>query len=117
MGSSGEKFPKAVRLIKPSEFQRVKKEGKTTRAGAVKIASLTGNIRRLGVVVSKRVGKANQRNRLKRVVREFFRKNKSLFPRGDNVVIFSPGVADLENDHIRKMISKALAKITVTNCL
>jgi ribonuclease P protein component len=36
---------------------------------------------RLGVVVSKKVGKAAQRNRIKRWFRELFRRNKDLLPK------------------------------------
>lgn len=36
--------------------------------------------RRICIGVSKKVGKAVVRNRIKRIVREFFRRNKELFP-------------------------------------
>lgn len=35
---------------------------------------------RLGVTVSKRVGKAVTRNRIKRIIREYFRSNRSILP-------------------------------------
>ncbi len=42
---------------------------------------------RLGIAVSKKVGKAVARNRMKRVVREVFRKNRASFPRACDIVV------------------------------
>ena len=51
---------------------------------------------RLGITVSKKVGNAVQRNRVKRVVREVFRRNQTLFSNGsDYVFIAKAGAADL----------------------
>jgi len=44
------------------------------------------DISRLGITVSKRVGKAVKRNRIKRLLREFFRLNKQIFPKGFDVI-------------------------------
>lgn len=42
---------------------------------------------RLGITVSKKVGNSVTRNKIKRLVREFFRLHKALFPRSCDVVI------------------------------
>ena len=52
---------------------------------------------RLGITVTKKIGKAVKRNRIKRHVREFFRLNKHSLPPGcDLVVIARMGAAELD---------------------
>jgi len=66
-------------------------------------------ITRLGVTVSKRVGKSVIRNRVKRLIREFFRLNKHLLPQGhDMVIIARPGAAQLDFWEVKEELGEAL---------
>jgi ribonuclease P protein component len=49
----------------------------------------TQGIKRLGITVTKKTGNAVKRNKIKRLIREFFRLNKSLFPDKHDVVIMA----------------------------
>lgn len=51
------------------------------------VANFPDRSTRFGITVSRRVGGAVKRNRLKRVIREYLRNNKSLWPGGKTVVI------------------------------
>jgi ribonuclease P protein component len=69
-------FPKTRRLMRDSDFQRVKREGQTERGklmvlGAFGVKDSGG--RRAGFVVSRRLGNAVVRNRVRRRLREIVR--------------------------------------------
>lgn len=51
------------------------------------MCSNTQGAKRLGITVTKKTGNAVKRNRIKRLIREFFRLNKALFPAGYNDVV------------------------------
>jgi ribonuclease P protein component len=76
-GSFG--FGRKERLADPQDFKRVMKTGRKV-ASKNFILFMKENdkkFHRLGVVVSKEVGSATYRNRIKRLSREFFRLHKS----------------------------------------
>ena len=68
-------FPKSMHLRKHSDFDRVfaQKCSHANRVLVVYSMANGMNVSRLGLVVSKKVGKAHQRNRWKRMIREIFR--------------------------------------------
>ncbi len=76
---SGNGYPKKERLLKRSAFLILSKTGKRCqqRHFLCVFKKGSGERSRLGITVTKKVGCAVKRNRIKRVCREFFRFNKS----------------------------------------
>jgi ribonuclease P protein component len=71
------RFPKSCRLVQPSEFERVKKEGRSERGVLLILGALQSqdqHFLRAGFVTSKRIGGAVVRNRVRRRLREIVRK-------------------------------------------
>lgn len=68
-------FAKSSRLLKPAEFQKVRREGGRLSTRRFNIYVLPNGLphHRLGLSVSRRVGNAAVRNRVKRLLREYFR--------------------------------------------
>jgi ribonuclease P protein component len=68
-------FPKTSRLRKRRQFQRLS-YGKRHAGNWIVLESRENNqgVIRLGITVTKRYGKAHDRNRFKRIVREAFRR-------------------------------------------
>ena len=91
-------FRKKERITKKSEFQTIIKHGAryTTKNFVIIIHQNNRDLRRLGISVSKKVGGAVKRNRVKRLVREFFRLNKHQLPESkDFLFVAKPGSIEL----------------------
>ncbi len=69
--------------------------------------------RRVGMTITKKVGHAVDRNRVKRVLREVFRRNREIFPAGADVVLVAkqgaPGVGYHDAVEELSRIAAALA--------
>jgi len=99
-------FPRAARLLRPSDYRAVfaKARVKVSRRHFLLLA-LPGSPSqaRLGVVVSrKNVPAAVQRNRVKRLVRESYRRNRARLVGADLVVLARKGAHELENAAIHR---------------
>lgn len=73
-------FGKNFRLLSASDFARLKKNAQLFKSHTFFIyhrsnQDLALSHARLGIAVSKKVGKAHDRNRLKRIIRELFRQH------------------------------------------
>ncbi len=67
---------------------------------------------RLGITVTKKIGNAVLRNRVKRLVRESFRRHKALFPAGlDVVFIAKPKAAAVEFQAVEREMEALCRKV------
>jgi ribonuclease P protein component len=94
----------ADRLKRRSEFRAVQERGRKHHTPHFLVMVLPrgdDGPPRIGVTVTRKVGNAVQRNRVKRLVREVFRRNRERFPRGCDVVwIAKAGAPDLDYDAV-----------------
>lgn len=111
-------FSPAQRLLSPVEFARVFKSGRRggDRWFNVVVAPGSCPFARLGLAVSRKVSRsAVQRNRIKRLVRESFRKHSPQLPALDIVVMARPGAAECDNPQLATSID-ALLERTARTC-
>jgi ribonuclease P protein component len=89
----GEGFPKAARIRRRREFLALGRTGEKRRTEQfVLLLQRTAAAPRLGLTVSRKVGGAVTRNRLKRRIREAFRRHEARADFAyDVVVIAKPG--------------------------
>lgn len=84
------RFPRTARLLKPGDFARLRQASRRigSRYFSAEYRSNEDTAARLGLAVSRRVSKlAVQRNRLKRLVRDSFRRNRAVLAPVDLLVI------------------------------
>lgn len=88
-GDSSNAFPKAARLRKAREFKEVYVRGeKRTSRSFIVFALLNGlSYSRFGVTTPRKLGKAPERNRIKRRVREILRTAIRQIPVGIDFVV------------------------------
>ncbi|MFQ5900715.1 MAG: ribonuclease P protein component [Thermodesulfobacteriota bacterium] len=109
-------FPKVERLLDRREFQQVFRQGKRyhSRNFIIVVKHHDEGTRRIGIITGKKVGKAHKRNRFKRLLREFYRLNKDLFPSSSNIVVivrpFTPLLSFKEIEcELKKLLNDRVA--------
>ena len=97
-------FPKSLRLSKNREFRTVFLHGKRHVHGGISVFTLKGKEKKIGISVSsKKLRRAVDRNRVKRILREIVRKEKYRIPDGLHMVFLYnrreiPSYAEINED-------------------
>jgi ribonuclease P protein component len=116
-GRKSEALPRPKRLAKRREFLRVYETGRKifSRYAVLFFASNDLTHSRLGVTATKKLGKANVRNRLKRWTREVYRRQREPLSldarRFDIVVNVKPNAADIEFREFSDDLFRALQRV------
>jgi ribonuclease P protein component len=109
---------KSERILKPDDFGRLSKYANRIDSDYFVILYSPNGLGkfRLGLTVSRRVGRAVIRNRVKRLVREHFRLHKALFSDSYDVnVIAKGGTSDLSSWEIRGAL-EAIVRDILRDC-
>ena len=119
----GARFTKAQRLLNRADFDRVQNGPSSRKAGCAHflvlvvarqaVAPATPGPARLGMIASRRTGSAVKRNRVKRLVRNFFRTHAAEFGPFDVVVVVKSGASALAQSQVDTELLAALARLGV----
>lgn len=111
------RFPRARRLRTRTEFQQIYQQGQLHRDEHFRIfyvKKAPTEPGRLGLSVSKKLGKAHERNRVKRLLRETFRLHPELTQGLDLIVQPREIAMSLENSQLRQRFLRALQALACT---
>jgi ribonuclease P protein component len=106
-------FARQNRILNGADFRLVFKARNKLVSGplAIYLRSNAEGVSRLGITVSKKVSKkAVERNRIKRLAREFFRTHPNMLKGFDIIVNAFPGCAQLNNQEITQQLHLVWAR-------
>ncbi len=111
-------FKKEDRILKRSEFLELTRSGRKLQNDCFIVFFKPGRFDslRLGITVTRKVAKAAQRNRIKRLVREYFRLNRQhLNQNWDINIVAKKKATDLSSAKVDLFLQDLFEKIS--NCV
>jgi ribonuclease P protein component len=113
MPSAGYTFPKTHRIRSRSEFSAVFEDRVKAARGPLIAYARPNNLShpRLGISISRGVGAAPRRNRIKRRLREAFRLHQHDWPRGYDIVLVVRPHAPLILAEYQKLLMALILKL------
>jgi len=103
------------RITRARDFERIRSHGRRYRVGPfiMIVAENELGYRRIGVSVSRKAGKAVVRNRIRRVIKEYFRLNKEKFPPSSDILfICREPVGDFGLGRFAELIEPVLVRLS-----
>ena len=113
-------FSKTERLLNRGDFVNLNRLGKRYYTEHFKLIFMENDlgITRLGITVSKKIGNAVTRNKVKRLIREYFRLHKALFPEGCDVVVSArKNAGDLDFWKITRELGDVVPDKSCRSCI
>ena len=106
---------KYEKLRRGWQFDKVYKEGYKYFDDLFVLYVLPNNVRevRIGLTVTKKIGKSVQRNRVKRLIREAIRLSKGILPGNDIVVIARKPSVDLKCPQVKNSLNHLLRRARI----
>jgi len=107
-------FPRTRRIRRRREFEYIYEHGQLYHDARFRIFYVRKSPTepgRLGISVSKKLGKAHLRNRIKRIIRETFRLHPELTAGLDLIIQPRPALLTLTNAQISQYLLEALQAI------
>lgn len=105
-------FPKSKRLLKTREFRHVFNGGLKSVSRHLVLFGMPSQTDRVGLVVSKKVGNAVVRNKVKRILREQFRQFGSGSPLPMDIVVVARHTAkDANSTELAKSLNKGISRL------
>jgi len=111
---AGESFSRSARLTRAVEFKQVFEKNKRVSDDCftLLVGRPQGDACRIGFAIAKKqVKRAVDRNRLKRLIRESFRRNQNELPNTDLVVMVRHNILQLTRQQILERLNKHWRKV------
>jgi ribonuclease P protein component len=109
-----QRFPRSFRLTARRSFVETYNRGRRARRASFTLFALENGLgrSRLGLTVPRRVGGAVQRNRVKRVLRDIFRRRRAELPGSFDIVLNAqPSIVDLPARQLEAQFVEAMAEL------
>ena len=105
-------YSKKHRLSKSKNYTLILRQGKRVSQKNVIGYWLKNELdyQRLGIITSRKLGKANKRNYFKRIIRESFRTNPKRFKSGIDLIILGRNLKEIKFEEIKKEIDFIMQK-------
>ena len=114
IGNASTKFRREYRLNNSEDFARTLRTGRRRNGVyfSLYFCATRLGFARLGIAVGRRVaGKATRRNRIKRSLREAFRRRAAVLPSIDLVVLAKPACGMLSNERLNEASAALIAEL------